>query len=133
MKQSRFYVFKFLFTKLRNSLLFGCVISSIIFVAFGKNIFEQYWVGLLLGILNFALLTIGIDLILLLRPLLARVIHFLFFAIRYLAIAFVIALYIIHKNANAFNVFIIVGGLLTMHFSIFGVEMKKHLLSRKEG
>lgn len=130
MKQSRFYVLKFLFTKLRNSLLIGCLISSIIFVFFGKSMFEQYWVGLLIGILNFALLTIGIDLILLLRPLLARVIHFLFFALRYIAITFVIVLYILHKNANAF---IIIGGLLTMHFSIFVVEIKKHSLSRKEG
>ena len=130
MKQSKFYVFKFLFNKLRNALLIGSIISSIIFVIFGKNIFEQYWVGLLIGVFNFALLTIGIDLILLLRPLLARVIQFLFFTLRYIAIAFVVVLYIIHKNANAF---IIVGGLLTMHFSIFAVEMKKHLLFRKEG
>jgi cytochrome c-type biogenesis protein CcmE len=64
------------------------------------------------------------------RPIRARVIHFLFFALRYLAITIVIVLFILHKNANAF---VVMGGLLTMQFSIFLSGLLEHLVIRKEG
>jgi hypothetical protein len=123
-------IYGFLFNRIRNSVIMGLIISIIIFVFFGKNNFIQYWFGIFLGVVNFATLTIGLDLILRLKPLAAQVIHFLFFIFRYFAIALVIVLYIHNRNAN---VYIVVFGLLTMQMSLFVVETKKHVLSRKEG
>jgi hypothetical protein len=130
MGESKTVIYKFLFNRIKNSIILGLIISIIIIIFFGKNILNQYFLGFLLGVLNFSILTLGIDLILYLKPLTARIFHFLFFTIRYLAIAIVIALFITRKHGNAF---IVVGGLLTMHLSLFMTEMKKHLLARKEG
>jgi hypothetical protein len=130
MEAKRTYIFKFLINKLRDSFLVGLVILIIIFIFFGKSDSTQYIYGLLLGIFNFILLTLGLDLIIGMRPIRARVIHFLFFALRYLAITIVIVLFILHKNANAF---VVMGGLLTMQFSIFLSGLLEHLVIRKEG
>jgi hypothetical protein len=130
MEISKSYIFKFLFNRLKYAFFTGLIISIIIFIFLGKNITIQYVFGLLLGVLNFILLTLGIDLIVSMNPIRARVAHFLFFALRYLAITIVIVLFILHRNANAF---VVVGGLLTMHISIFLTETTKHLFLRKEG
>lgn len=130
MSSSKNYMFKFLINKIRNVLVIGLLISIALFVFLGQKSLVQYVFGGLLGVLNFMLLTIGMDLILDLKPLTARIMHLIFFSFRYIAIAVVIALFIIRRNANAF---VVVGGLLTMHFSLFVTEAVKHLLSRKEG
>lgn len=130
MDMSKSYILKFLITRLRDALIVGLIISITIFIFFGENISIQYVFGLLLGIFNFVLMTKGLDLIISLRPMSARIMHFLFFTFRYIAITLVIVLFIQHRNANAF---VVVGGLLTMNVSIFIMETKKHLLSRKEG
>lgn len=123
MERAKPYIFKFLSRRLRDVFIIGLIISIVIFAFFGKNIFIQYIFGLLIGVLNFALLTIGIDLILRLNVVAARIVHFVFFALRYLAITIVIVLFIRHRDAN---VFIVVGGLLTMNLSIFAVEIKRN-------
>jgi hypothetical protein len=130
MEINRTYIFKFLFNKLRDSSLVGLIISVIILIFSGKNDSIQYIYGLLLGIFNFILLTLGMDLIVGMKPISARVVHFLFFALRYLTITIVIVLFILHRNANAF---VVIGGLLTMQFSIFLSKLLEHLLTRKEG
>ena len=130
MNVSQNVVFQFLFDKVRNAFIVGLVISIGIFIFFGKIGLPQYWFGLLIGIINFALLTIGLDMMLQLKPLTVRILHLGFFILRYFAIALVVVLYIVHRNAN---VFIVVGGLLTMQISLFAAEVKKHLSSRKEG
>lgn len=130
MDMSKSYIFKFLFSRLRDALITGFIISIIIFIFLGKSISIQYIFGFLLGIFNFILLSLGFDLILSRKPINAKIVHIILFFLRYLAITIMIAIFILHRHANAF---VVVGGLLTMNFSILIVEMKKHLLSRKEG
>lgn len=127
---SKSYIFKFLTTRLRDVFILGLIVSVIMFFIFGQNGSLQYILGLLLGIMNFILLTIGMDLMMNLKPVNARIIHFIFFSLRYLAITGVIVLFILHRNANAF---IVVGGLITMQASILSSETLKHLLRGKEG
>jgi hypothetical protein len=130
MGETKTVIYNFLLNKIRNSIIIGLLILVILIIFFGRNILNPYLLGFLLGVLNFSILTLGLDLILNLKPITARIYHFLFFTFRYLAIALVIALFITRKHGNAF---VVVGGLLTMHLSLFITEVKKHLFARKEG
>lgn len=124
------YLMNFLRGRLLNAAVLGTIIGIAILIVFDQKMMTNFVVGLLLGILNFVLLAIGCDLILSMKAITARVAHFVFWALRYLAIAVFIAYYYVHKEANLFAV---TGGLLTMHLSIFITEMKKHLFFGKEG
>jgi hypothetical protein len=124
------YLLVFFKEKIINAVILGTLIGMVILISLGDKIFVNYIAGFLTGVLNLVFLTIGCEIIISFKPLVARIAHFVFFALRYIVIALFIVYYYLHKDAN---IFAVIGGLLVMHTSIFVFEMKKHLFSGKEG
>jgi hypothetical protein len=124
------YLLKFFKEKLLVVAMVGIITGGLLLIFFNQNILVNYLAGLLLGVMNFVLLTVGCELLMSMRPLSARVAHFVFWALRYAAIALFISYYFLHKQAN---IYAVIGGLLTMHISIFLSEMKRYLFFGKEG
>lgn len=109
------YVGVFLTEIIKKSFLISLVISGFITLIFGINSGYQYAVGFLIGIINFVLLAFGINIIVLNSFKRAALVQTLFFILRYLVIAIVLANLI---QKYSFNVFYMAIGLLTIKITL---------------
>jgi hypothetical protein len=117
------FIFKFILKKLKVCVAVYLLIGLLLYIAFGSKLFLEYSLGFVVGFANFALLSIGSDIILTIKPKRVRIMHFLFFTLRYLLIAYIIIQPVKYNNAN---IFALVGGLLTTNLSIALSVFRKH-------
>lgn len=130
MKYGKGTVTAFLIEKLKNSILTAIVFTAILAAFFRIDLAVAYVMGTIIGMANFCLLTVGMNLLLIIKVRFPLVIQFLFFTLRYLIIAYLAVNLILNYKENPFAV---CGGLLTMNFSIFIFELLKTYRKRKEG
>lgn len=106
------FVSGFIIKHLKYSLRFAIVSLALIFL--NKNFFLSYFVGYLVGILNFILLTIGTNFILNIKPKRVKTTQFIFFTLRIILVAYILA----RATLRGYNVFILFIGFLTMNISM---------------
>lgn len=124
-------MFNFLFQQLKIAVIIALAITIVLFLTLKGEICFAYFVGFLMGCINFVLLSLGSDIILNVRPRGASVINSLFFALRYLIIVLVTIKFV---TLNHGNIFALVGGLITMHVAILvSAIRRRNLLTGKEG
>ncbi|EYE89881.1 hypothetical protein Q428_00605 [Fervidicella metallireducens AeB] len=109
------YVGEFLSEIIKKSFFISLVISGFIILIFGINGGCQYAVGFVIGIINFALLALGINIIVLNCFKRAALVQTLFFILRYMVIAIVLAELI---ENYGFNVYYMAIGLLTVKLTL---------------
>lgn len=117
------FISSFIIKHLKYSLRIAIV--SLLLLIINQNYFLSYFVGYLVGILNFILLTIGTNLILNIRPKKVKTTQFVFFTLKIILIAYILAKATLH----GYNVFILFIGFLTMNISI---RLNTLLQCRKE-
>lgn len=117
------FISSFIIKHLKYSLRIAIV--SFLLLIINQNYFLSYLVGYLVGILNFILLTIGTNLILNIRPKRVKTTQFVFFTLRIILIAYILA----RATLHGYNVFFLFIGFLTMNISI---RLNTLLQCRKE-
>lgn len=106
------YISGFIIKNLRYSLKIAII--SVVLLFINTNYFIAYFLGYLLGIFNFILLSIGTNILVTLRPKRIKLIHFLFFTLRISFVAYILA----KAAVDGHNIFILFLGFITMNISI---------------
>ncbi|MBZ4663923.1 MAG: hypothetical protein JG776_1638 [Caloramator sp.] len=108
-----YFIFSFILKKLKFSLNIFLILMLSILV-FNKNYFISYFLGYIIGVFNFILLSLGTNYIISRKVNHSKIIQFIFFTMRIILIALILA----SAVKDGYNVFILFLGFLTINISI---------------
>lgn len=123
------YIYGFIGDKLKTALVAALIISGIL-MFFNYRFSLHYFIGFLIGCTNFIGLSLGANYLLTARPRRSGIMHFLFFTLRYVIVAYLIATLVMNKGGNPL---VIVLGFLTLNLSIKYSAFKEYFSAKKEG
>ncbi|GIW49135.1 MAG: hypothetical protein KatS3mg079_611 [Caloramator sp.] len=108
-----YFIFSFILKRLKFSLnIFLLLMLSIL--VFNANYALSYFLGYIIGIFNFILLSLGTNYIITRKVNHSKIIQFIFFTMRIILIALILA----SAVKDGYNVFILFLGFLTINISI---------------
>lgn len=107
------FIFSFILKSLKFSFNIFLILMLSILV-FNKNYFISYFLGYIIGVFNFILLSLGTNYIISRKVNHSKIIQFIFFTMRIILIALILA----SAVKDGYNVFILFLGFLTINISI---------------
>ena len=125
MKNLKDVISKLVYNSIKGSLLISAIIGLVFYLMWGLKVFTSFYIGFMIGCINFSLLSYGIYYMMSTKPVKAGFMQFITFTIRYLMIGIIFFILIKYKNANIFA--------LTLGFLVIKISIVLRAFNKRPG